>query len=104
VLQPQLKPKLKRKQLSLQKALLPRTKRQQLQLLSQQQSNLELEDSEGDIADDIDYHVGYRRPEVICDPYIYDLDSDDDDLPTHITERLAQIRALALEKYKEVHA
>ena len=67
-------------------------------------SNLELEDSEDDGADEIDCHVAYRRPEVVTESYVYDLDSDDDDLPSHITERLAQIRALALEKYKEVHA
>ncbi len=84
------------------KVLLPRTKRQQHQLLSQQQSNKsEVEDSEGGSADEIDFHVAYRRPEIIKESYVYDLDSDDEDLPTHITERLAQIRALALEKYKE---
>jgi hypothetical protein len=100
----QLKWKLKKKRRSLQKVLLSRTKRQQHQLLSQPQSNLGLDDSEDDGADEIDVHVAYRRPEVIKESYSYDLDSDDDDLPPHITERLAQIRALALEKYKEVHS
>ena len=33
-----------------------------------------------------------------------ELDAVTDTLPTHITERLARIRALALEKYKEVRA
>jgi hypothetical protein len=35
--------------------------------------------------------------------YVYDLD-DDSELATHITERLAQIRALALAKYREAHS
>lgn len=80
---------------------LPRTKRQQHQLLSQQQVSNEVDDSDNTGYDELDIHVSYRRPEVITETY--NLDSDDDDLPTHITERLAQIRALALEKYKEVH-
>jgi hypothetical protein len=102
--QQQVRQQLRKKRRSLQKVLLSRTKRQQHQLLSQQQSNLGLDDSDDDSADEIDVHVAYRRPEVIKESYVYDLDSDDDDLPLHITERLAQIRALALEKYKEVHA
>jgi capsule polysaccharide modification protein KpsS len=44
--------------------------------------------------------VSYRRPELVEDKDIFD---DDKDLPKHITDRLAQIRALALEKYREVH-
>lgn len=32
-----------------------------------------------------------------------DLANDDEELPPHIIERLAQIRALALEKYKETY-
>jgi hypothetical protein len=95
---------LRKTRRSLSKVLLPRTKRQQHQLLSQQQSKSEVEDSEDDGATEIDIYVAYRRPEVIKELYVYDLDSEDDDLPTHITERLAQIRALALEKYREVHA
>jgi hypothetical protein len=82
--------------------LLPRTKRQQLQLLSQHPSNLELEDSDDEYDAEIDFYVGYRRPEIIKVNYVIDLD-DDSELPKHITERLAQIRALALEKYREVH-
>jgi hypothetical protein len=93
---------LRRKRKSLQKVLLSRTKRQQHQLLSQHQSNFGLDDSEDDFATGIDFYVAYRRPEVVNEFYVYDLD-DDSELPTHITERLAQIRALALEKYKEVH-
>lgn len=84
---------------SLPKVLLPRTKRQQHQLLSQQQVSNEVEDSDDSGYDEVDLHVPYRRPEVVTETY--NIDSDDDDLPTHITERLAQIRALALEKYRE---
>lgn len=83
--------------------LLPRTKRQQFQLLSQHQSKpLELDDSDDDSADEIDFHVAYRRPELVN--IEYNLLDDDEELPEHITDRLAQIRALALEKYKQVHS
>jgi hypothetical protein len=103
VLQQHQHQQLRRKRKSLQKVLLSRTKRQQHQLLSQHQSkSLEVNDCGDDGADEIDGHVAYRRPQVIKELYVYDLD-DDSELPTHITERLAQIRALALEKYKEVH-
>ena len=92
---------MQRKQQSLSKVLLPRTKRQQLQLLSQPQSKLELEDQDDEYTSDVDYYVGYRRPELVHEQS-YNLD-DDEELPDHILERLAQIRAMALEKYKEVH-
>ena len=83
---------------------LPRTKRQQFQLLSQPQSNYGIDDSDdSDGADDLDFHVAYRRPEIVKGSIGYSLDEDIDDLPKHITDRLAQIRALALEKYREVH-
>jgi hypothetical protein len=77
---------------------LPRTKRQQFQLLSQHLSNIE--DSDDEYDEDIDFQVAYRRPEIAKIEYVIDLD-DDSDLPKHITDRLAQIRALALEKYRE---
>jgi hypothetical protein len=81
---------------------LPRTKRQQHQLLSQHRSNFGLDDSDDDYGEEIDFYVAYRRPNIVDRSIVYDLD-DDSELPTHITERLAQIRAMALEKYKEVH-
>jgi hypothetical protein len=98
-----LRKKLKlRRQHSLPKVLLPRTKRQQYQLLSQSQSKLlEVDDSEGDSADEIDFHVAYRRPELV--KVKYNLLDDDEELPKHITDRLAQARAMALEKYREVY-
>jgi hypothetical protein len=78
--------------------VLPRTKRQQHQLLSQQRSDVN--ESDDDVgSDELDVHVSYRRPQVVTEEY----NLFDDDLPTHITDRLAHIRALALEKYKEVH-
>jgi hypothetical protein len=92
---------LRRKKRSLQKVLLPRTKRQQHQLLSQPQVSNSADDSDDDEYDEVDLHVAYRRPTVIDKSYKFDLDNDDEELPTHITERLAQIRAMALEKYKE---
>jgi len=80
--------------------LLPRTKRQQHQLLSQRQSDVD--DSDDEYGDEIDIFVAYRRPELV--KIEYNLFDDDEELPKHITDRLAQIRALALEKYKEVHS
>ena len=80
--------------------LLPRTKRQQHQLLSQRRSDVD--DSDDEHGDEIDIFVAYRRPELV--KIEYNLFDDDEELPKHITDRLAQIRALALEKYKEVHS
>ena len=78
---------------------LSRTKRQQHQLLSQHLSN-SAEDSDDEYDTELDFFVSYRRPEINKIEYVIDLD-DDSDLPPHITERLAQIRALVLEKYRE---
>ena len=60
-----------------------------------------MDDNTDDFESCIDLQVAYRRPELVkikC--YLL----DDDELPNHITDRLAQIRALAMEKYREVHS
>jgi hypothetical protein len=78
------------------KLVLPRTKKQQAILLT----TLVVDDSDYEYNDELDFQVAYRRPELIH--HKYNLLDDDEDLPTHITDRLAQIRALAMEKYREV--
>ena len=81
---------------------LSRTKRQQHQLLSQPRSKpLEVDDQDDNYDEDFDFHVAYRRPGLV--KYKQNLFDDDEELPKHITDRLAQIRAMALEKYREVH-
>jgi hypothetical protein len=56
-------------------------------------------DNDNDVSSEIDLHVAYRRPELFKSNY----DLSDEELPVHIMNRLAQIRALALAKYNEVH-
>lgn len=73
------------------KVPLTRTKKQQAILLS----SLSVDDYDDDFGDEIDFQIAYRRPRIV---------HDQDELPTHIADRLAQIRELALAKYREVHS
>jgi hypothetical protein len=79
---------------------LSRTKRQQVQILTQQVNDqIKLDDSDNLGFDEIDFHRGYRRPELVNDSQ--GNDSDDSPLSKYILARLSQARALALEKYRE---
>jgi hypothetical protein len=55
---------------------------------------LQLEDDEPGVpgSDELDLQSAYRRPKLV---------QDGDELSTHITERLAHARELALAKYRE---
>ena len=79
--------------------LLPKSKQR---LLNQLRSNpTDLDDSE-ELILDLDLITSYRRPEVVENPWCCD-DSDDEPLPDHILQRLAQIRELAMQEYRKVH-
>jgi hypothetical protein len=75
-------------------------KRTTKRLLSQLQLRSDLDDSDDDIAGELDLHVAYRRPELVRDIKIVD---DDEELPEHIRWRLFLARQLALAKYREAH-
>lgn len=77
---------------------LSRTKRQQVQILTQQVNDqIKLDDSDNSGFDEIDFQVGYRRPELVTST-----DDVDDDAPLsdYVLTRLAQARALALETHQ----
>ena len=78
------------------KHLLPRSKQK---LLSLQRSNpSEVDDGDNDGYDDTDIHVGYRRPDPVCDG-----DLDQDNLSDYVIARLALARARAMERYRELN-
>jgi hypothetical protein len=72
--------------------------------LSQLRSNpLSLDDSDDDDGvDDVDFQVGFRRPDIakISD---HDDSLDQDDLSDYVTVRLAVARARAMERYRELN-
>jgi hypothetical protein len=80
---------------------LSRTKQQQVQILARLDRSVDLDDQPTNGYDDIDIQVAYRRSELVDQ-----IDSllNDDPLPKHIMTRLAQARALALAKHREIHA
>jgi hypothetical protein len=79
---------------------LSRTKRQQVQILTQQVNDqINLDDSDNSGFDEVDFQVGYRRPELVEDDQYSEF--DDTPLPDHVMSRLAQARALALAKHRE---
>jgi hypothetical protein len=73
-------------------------KRTTKNLLTQLQLRNDLDGGDEDCADDIDIHVGFRRPELVKNG-IVDLDND---LSDHVKFRLFLARQLALKKYQEV--
>ncbi len=78
--------------------VLPRTKRQQYQLLSQQPSNTNVEDSDDESGpSELDLHRGYARPQLVRQFE----NLDDEELSDYVLARLEAIRTLAMEKYKE---
>jgi hypothetical protein len=66
----------------------------QLQLLRS-----DLEDGDNDFADDIDVHVGYRRPDVVTKPKV----DNNSELDDYVKFRLWLARQLALKKFNEVY-
>lgn len=72
----------------------------QLQLLSQKQNPLsEVEDSDINYGEELDFHRSYGRPKLVKIKNLWD---DDTELPDHILSRLVEIREQALQKYREV--
>jgi hypothetical protein len=88
------------KQRPLKALPLSRTKKlQQHLLLKQTPSQLsDLDTNDDDCNEEVDFHRSYSRPKLV----IVDLWDDDAELPEHITQRLAEIREQALQKYREV--
>ena len=72
--------------------LLPKTKRQQQQLLTQHR----IDDCDDDGFDEIEFQVGYRRPELVPD-------ADTDELSNYVTVRLAVARARAMARFREIN-
>jgi hypothetical protein len=83
------------------KVLLPRQKRRLQQLLLRQTPSQlsEVDDDDNYEIVDLDLHRSYVRPKLIKAKNLWD---DDQELPKHITDRLATIREKALQKYREV--
>jgi hypothetical protein len=82
--------------------LLSRTKKQQHRLLqqpSQQPSNSSADDSDEDYGpNELDLHRSYSRPQLVKKFEEFD---DDEELSDYVLARLENIRALAMEKYRE---
>ena len=69
-------------------------------MLPKQTQNQQSEVDDDSIYDvvEVDLHRGYSRPKLVT----ANLWDDDAELPEHITQRLAEIREKALQKYREV--
>jgi hypothetical protein len=82
------------------KVPLPRQKRHLQQLLLRQTPSQlsEVDDDDNYGIVDLDLHRSYGRLKLIHT----NLWDDDQELPEHITKRLAEIRDKALQKYREV--
>jgi hypothetical protein len=74
-------------------------KRTTKSLLTQLQLRSDLEDSDDELNEEIDFHISYRRPELVHDDKI--VYNDDEELPEHIRWKLFLARQLALAKYRE---
>ena len=83
------------------KRLLPRTQQRQLSLLRSNPLTLD-DDDDDDGVDEVDFQVGFRRPELakVLDQQG---DLDQDDLSDYVTVRLAVARARAMSRYREVN-
>lgn len=79
------------------KALLSRAKKRQMNIYYASQAN-EIDNSDPDTdADDLDMHVGYRRPELDYESIPLDIDT----IPGHVLTRLAQNRKQAVNRHRE---
>lgn len=68
-------------------------------MLSQKQNQLsEVDEDDYSYGEELDLHRSYGRPKLVKS----NLWDDDDELPDHILDRLADIRDKALQKYHEV--
>ena len=72
-------------------------KRTTKSLLTQLQLRSDLEDGDDCVCEELDFHVAYRRPELVKN---VDLVDDDIELPEHIRWKLFLARQLALMKYR----
>jgi hypothetical protein len=80
---------------------MPKHKRLQQQLLLKQTPSQQASEVDDDDIYEIvvlDLHRSYGRPKLIKVKNLWD---DDQELPEHITKRLAEIRDKALQKYRE---
>jgi hypothetical protein len=76
-------------------------KRTTKSLLTQLQLRSDLDDCGDTFAEEINFHVAYRRPELVQDTCF--IDNDDEELPEHIRWKLFLARQIALAKYREAH-
>lgn len=80
------------------KVLMSRTKKRQMNIYYASQAN-EVNDNAPDTdADDLDIHVGYRRPELAYDAAAPDADT----IPEHILKRLETARRRAVNRHREL--
>lgn len=80
------------------KAMMPRSKKRQMNIYYAFQAN-EIDNSDPDTgADDLDMHVGYRRPELDYESTPLDIDT----IPEHILKRLELARQLAVTRHLEL--
>jgi hypothetical protein len=75
-------------------------KRTTKSLLTQLQLRSDFEDSDDCFCEELNFHVAYRRPELVRNSKIV---IDDEELSEHIRWRLFLARQLALAKYREAH-
>ena len=80
------------------KAILSRTKKRQMNIYYAFQAN-EIDNSDPDTgADDLDIHVGYRRPELAYEAAPLEIDH----IPNRVLKRLKQARQLAVKRHREL--
>ena len=80
------------------KVMLSRAKKRQMNIYYALQAN-EIDDSEtGTGADDLDIHVGYRRPQLAYNAATPEVDT----IPEHILKRLEIARRRAVNRHQEL--
>lgn len=80
------------------KVMMSRSKKRQMNIYYTSQAN-EIDNSDPDTgADDLDMHVGYRRPELDYESTPLDIDT----IPEHILKRLELARQLAVTRHLEL--
>ena len=80
------------------KVAMSRTKKRQMNVYYARQDN-KIDDSESDTgADDLDIHVGYRRPQLAYDAAVPGVDT----IPDHILKRLEIARRRAVARHQEL--
>lgn len=80
------------------KVALSRIKKRQMNIYYALQTN-KIDDSESDTgADDLDIHVGYRRPELAYEATPLEIDT----IPEHVLKRLEIARQQAVNRHREL--